>query len=65
MSEAMSKVATYLEAGVRLVWLIDPASLTVTVFRPDAAPRTLAEDDVLDGGDALPGFAVPLAEVFH
>ena len=64
MSEALAKVAMYLEAGVRLVWLVDPGSHSVAVFRPDAAPATLDADGILDGGDVLPGFALPLSEVF-
>jgi Uma2 family endonuclease len=64
MVDAMSKVTMYLQAGVRIVWLVDPASLTVTVFRPDAAPRTLGEADVLDGGEVIPGFGVAVAEIF-
>jgi Uma2 family endonuclease len=64
MVEAMSKVTMYLQAGVRLVWLVDPASLTVAVFRPDAAPRTLEAGDALDGGDVLPGFTLPATEIF-
>jgi Uma2 family endonuclease len=64
MVDAMSKVTMYLQAGVRLVWLVDPASRTVSVFRPDAAPRTLGEGDILDGGDILPGFSLPVAEIF-
>ena len=64
MVDAMSKVTMYLQAGVRLVWLVDPATLTVTVFRPDAAPRTIAEGDTLDCGDVLPGFSVPVDEIF-
>ena len=61
---AMSKVTMYLEAGVRLVWLVDPAALNVTVFRLDASPRTLGAGDTLDAGDVLPGFSVPVAEIF-
>jgi Uma2 family endonuclease len=49
---------------VRLVWLIDPETLTVTVFRQDAAPKSIGEGDTLDGGDVLPGFSVPVAEIF-
>ena len=64
MADAMSKVTMYLQAGVRLVWLVDPASLTVAVFRPDAAPRTLGAGDALDGGDVLSGFSVSVAELF-
>jgi Uma2 family endonuclease len=64
MVDALSKVAMYLQAGVRLVWLIDPDSKTITVFRPDAAPRTMGLGDTLDGGDVLPDFGVPVAEIF-
>ena len=64
MADAMSKVTMYLQAGVRLVWLIDPATLTVTIFRQDAAPKMVSEGDTLDGGDVLPGFSVPVAEIF-
>ena len=64
MADAMSKVTMYLQAGVRLVWLVDPATLTVTIFRQDAAPKMVGEGDTLDGGDVLPGFSVPIAEIF-
>ena len=64
MVDAMSKVTMYLQAGVPLVWLIDPSARTVTVFRPDAALKLLGEDDILDGNDVLPGFSVPVAEIF-
>jgi Uma2 family endonuclease len=64
MADALAKIATYLDAGVRLVWLVDPASRTVTIFGPDAIPTTLGADDTLDGGDVLPGFSVPVMEIF-
>jgi Uma2 family endonuclease len=65
MADALSKVAMYLEAGVRLVWLVDPATRTATVFRPDKAPRTVVSEGALDGGEVLPGLMIPLAEVFY
>lgn len=64
MADAMSKVAMYLQAGVRLVWLVDPPSQTVTVFRLDELPTKLGVGDTFDGGDVLPGFSVPVAEIF-
>jgi Uma2 family endonuclease len=64
MADALSKVAMYLQAGVRLVWLVDPSEWTVTVFRPDAALTRLEAADTLDGGDVLPGFSLPVAEIF-
>jgi Uma2 family endonuclease len=64
MVDAMSKITMYLQAGVRLVWLIDPETRTVTVFRQDTAPKSIGEGDTLDGGDVLPGFTVPVSEIF-
>ena len=64
MADALSKVAMYLEAGVRLVWLVDPATRTAAIFRPDAAPRTVDREGTLEGGEVLPGLMIPLAEVF-
>lgn len=64
MADALGKITMYLQAGVRLVWLVDPLERTVTLFRPDAALKLLAEGDVLDGGDVLPGFSVPVADIF-
>ena len=64
MADAMSKVTMYRQAGVRLVWLVDPATLTVTIFRQDAAPKMVGEGDTLDGGDVLSDFSVPVAEIF-
>ena len=61
--KVLAKVACYLTHGVRLVWLIDPRDRSVTVFAPGAIPRTLSEWDTLDGGDVLPGFAVPVARI--
>ena len=54
----------YLQAGVKLVWLVDPAQDTVTVFRSDASVIVLREGDILDGGDVLPGFSVAVADIF-
>jgi Uma2 family endonuclease len=49
---------------MRLVWVVDPAARTVTVYVPgDEDERVLRDDDTLDGGDLLPGFSVPVAEI--
>lgn len=64
-SELLRKVALYLQGGTRLVWLGRPSQRTVTVFRPDAPERILNEDDTLDGDNVLPGFTLPLADLFR
>ena len=59
-----AKVAMYLLAGVRLIWLADPRDRTVTVHAPGLAPRVLGPEDFLDGGDVLPGFRVRVGDFF-
>ena len=63
--EVAAKVAEYLAAGVRLVWVADPADRTVTAHRPEAAPVVLGEADALTCEDIIPGFRLPVADVFR
>ncbi len=60
-----AKVALYLGAGVRLVWLIRPRTRTIEVHHADGTHRILRLSDELDGGDVVPGFQLPVAELFH
>jgi Uma2 family endonuclease len=57
------KVVNYLNAGTA-VWVVDPETKRVEVYAPGANPQVLGLEDTLDGGDALPGFTLPVAEVF-
>ncbi len=59
------KVKLYLQAGTQMVWVVYPDERFIDVYRPDAPTITLEGDDVLDGGDVLPGFAVAVHEVFQ
>lgn len=63
-SEMQQKALDYLDAGARLVWFVDPAERTVTVYRSRDDIRILAGASVLDGQDALPGFRLPLEDLF-
>jgi Uma2 family endonuclease len=63
--EVMEKVDLYVEYGVPLVWLAHPKRRVVMVFANSQAPITLTEQDTLDGGDVLPGFQLPIAEIFR
>lgn len=63
-SEIHNKVMDYLEAGVRLVWVVYPTRRTVVVHLPDRTSVTLTDADELDGGDVLPGFRLPVATIF-
>jgi len=58
------KVAEWLEAGTRAVWVVDPGARTVTVHEPRRAPSVLGEADSLSGGDVLPGFELGVRHVF-
>lgn len=59
-----AKTLEYLEAGARLLWIVDPATRSVVVHRPDGSAQLLAGDAVLDGEGVLPGFALPLSDLF-
>lgn len=58
------KVAEWLESGARKVWVVSPKLHTVTVYRSLTEIEVLTENDMLDGGDVVPGFQIPIAEVF-
>lgn len=63
MVKVMRKLRFYLSHGVRLVWLIDPEERTVMVMTDLTVARFLRDGDTLEGGDVLPGFSVPVAEL--
>ena len=55
----------WLDFGTREVWYGDPERTSVTRYRPGEEPQVLGEDDVLDGGDLLPGFSIPVWRLFR
>jgi len=62
--EMRRKLGEYFEAGVELVWLIDPRSRSAMAYTaPDQAQKVEA-DGALDGLTVLPGFSLPLQELF-
>jgi Uma2 family endonuclease len=58
------KVVNYLRAGAT-VWVVNPEKHEVQVLSPSAASRTLGLADTLDGGDILPGFSLPVKDIFR
>lgn len=62
--EMQRKLREYFEAGVLLVWYVDPKSRTAQVFTAADRGVTLHEGETLDGGVVLPGFRLPLSQLF-
>jgi Uma2 family endonuclease len=62
--EIETKVLEYLEAGARLVWVVYPRHESVYVYESPQQVRRLTRGDTLDGGVVLPGFQLPLIELF-
>ncbi len=58
------KVAEWLEAGTRMLWVVSPRLHTVTVYRSLTDIETLTGKDTLDGGDVVPGFQIKIADIF-
>lgn len=64
-SEEMdNKIAEYFEAGVREVWTVSASRRGVAVYRANHEFRVYRRTDVLEGGDVLPGFSLPLIQLF-
>jgi Uma2 family endonuclease len=63
--EMARKRREYFRTGTELVWQIDPRTREIEVFTAPEAGRTLGESDTLDGGNVLPGLALPVGRVFE
>ena len=60
----LAKVLDYLEAGAKAVWLVYPELKAVEVYGRGGAGRLLRAHEALEGGEALPGFRLPLEALF-
>jgi Uma2 family endonuclease len=63
-AEMDRKLRDYFEAGVRLVWFIQPKTQTAAVYTSPTKVRRVGKDQALDGGAVLPGFRLPLKDLF-
>ncbi|MGH7696173.1 MAG: Uma2 family endonuclease [Gemmatimonadaceae bacterium] len=61
--DVLSKVATWLSAGSRLVWVVDPDREEVRVYRPDGSATIVAGDGSIGGEDVLPGFTCSVRDI--
>ena len=64
LNRIVEKAFAYLEAGTQLVWVVEPKSKTVTVYRSETDIKLLTRNDTLTGEDVVEGFACSVAELF-
>jgi Uma2 family endonuclease len=63
-TEVVEKALEWLDAGCRMVLVVDPKQHTVTVYRSRENIRILAEGDALGSADVIPGSSLPVTEIF-
>jgi Uma2 family endonuclease len=63
-ADVQEKVFDWLEAGTRMVILVMPRKRAVTVYRSLTDMIMLTEHDTLDGGEVVPGWKIPVRELF-
>jgi len=61
--ETLAKVGDWLEAGTKLVWVIDPERRAARVYRQDGTETSINAEEQLEGEDVLPGFSCPLTAI--
>jgi Uma2 family endonuclease len=64
-AEVLVKVADWLEAGTRLVWVIDPVAAEARIHREDGTLSLVGVDGALEGETVIPGFRCALADVLR
>ena len=64
LSRLVEKAFAYLEAGTHLVWVIEPKSKMVLVYRSETDIKLLTRNDTLTGEDVVEGFSCSVAELF-
>ena len=64
-TEVEEKVAEWLEAGARMVIVVNPRRRSVRVHRSLSDVIDLTEGDVIDGANVVPGWTLPISEIFE
>ncbi|HUT11742.1 MAG TPA: Uma2 family endonuclease [Thermoguttaceae bacterium] len=62
--DLLAKVQDWLGAGCRVVWVVDPGTRTVSVYRGEKQVTILTVSDEVTGEDVVPEFRLPVAEIF-
>jgi Uma2 family endonuclease len=63
--EVTEKLGEYFRVGVRLVWVVYPRQCMIYAYTSPKELRILTVGDVLDAGDVLPGFSIPVQTIFE
>ena len=63
-AEVEDKIADWLDAGTRLVVVVNPGTQTVALYYSRSDVRILTIDDVLDGGEVVPNWTLPVRDLF-
>jgi Uma2 family endonuclease len=63
--EISARVTEYFDAGTRRVWIVRPRVKMVTIHRTVQDVQIIAQTQVLNGSDVLPGLEIPLAKIFE
>lgn len=64
-SRVVGKALAYRDAGTRCVWVLEPVSKTVTVYKSETNIKIFTREDTLTGNDVVPGFSCPVARLFE
>ena len=63
--DVQTKIAEYFRVGVRLVWVVYPDQAEIYVYESPRAVKIIGYNETADGSVVLPGFQMPLTEVFE
>lgn len=63
--QVAQKIARYMQAGVPLLWVVDPDAQQVTAWTPAGSPETVGSDGILDASPVLDGFEVEASRLFE
>ncbi len=64
LGRLVEKAFAYLAAGTQVVWVVEPKSKTVIVYRSETDIKLLTRNDTLTGEDVVEGFSCAVAELF-
>jgi Uma2 family endonuclease len=62
--DVMEKITDFLDAGTRMILVIDPHSCTVAMYRSTISGKIMKEADTIDGEDVVPGWTCAVRDVF-